>query len=355
MNTKTRTASVWIGIFAAVLSLLLGACSQPDPDAEQPPEDVVDPDVIPTPEAPDDPEDVAPTPIPDTTPEPDPSREVWVAVEAAGRLVRIDLDANEIVEVHETPGGPHNLVVAADGTVAAALYASTQLAIVRDGQLTFVELGGEPHDPKAIEDRFVVANEAGRRVDLVRRDGTHLASIDLRHQPHDLAITPDGRRAWVTLNRTDELALIDLDTPAVVDYVPTGQRPHDILVGPDGRIWVTDWGGGLHVFMPDGQLETSLELGAESHHLAFTPDGQGLWVTDHGTNDVFVVDAATAEIVDVLDVPGSPHHITITADGRLAAVADHTNGTVVIYDVASRQQVGVSPVGAGPHGVWAVP
>lgn len=280
---------------------------------------------------------------------------VWVAVEEAGTLVLVDLAASEVVRTHRTGDGPHNITVAADATVAAALYASTDLAIIRDGELHTVTLGGRPHDVKATDRWFVVANEAGRRIELVEHDGDRGARVGLRAQPHDLDVTADGDRAWVTLNGTDQLALVDLTTPQVAAYVPTGKRPHDIRIAPDGTIWITDWDGPVHVLGPDGEVETSIPLGVEAHHLAFTPGGEEAWVVDHATRKAYVVDTAARRVVAELQLTGSPHHVAITPDGVLAAIADHTNGALVVFDVARRERVATIPVGPGPHGVWALP
>lgn len=278
---------------------------------------------------------------------------VWVGVEDARRLVLVDLAAGEVRERHRTPGGPHNVTVADGGTAAAALYDGDHLALVRDGELALVELGGTPHDVKAVGSLLVVANEAARRLDFVR-GGKRVRSVRLEAEPHDLAIAPGGDVAWVTLNGTDELAVVDVGEGEVLRYVSTGERPHDVLFAPDGRLWVTDWRGPVHVFTRDGELDASIELGEEAHHLTFTPDGREVWVTDHGVNRVFVIQARTAEVVASLAVPGSPHHVAITADGELAAVADHDNGTLVVFDVQERRRVRTIEVGAGPHGVWAV-
>jgi YVTN family beta-propeller protein len=221
---------------------------------------------------------------------------------------------------------------------------------------TFDELGDTPHDVKATDDVFVVANEIGNRLDIVSLDGEHLTSLSLRAQPHDAAITPDGSTVWVTMNRTDELAVVDIEAAEVVTYVPTGQAPHNILFAPDGEtFWVTDWAGPVHAFTADGELLESIPAGHEAHHLAFTPDGAEVWVTDHHTNEVFVIDTETFEILAAIPVPGNPHHLQITGDGELAPVVDHTNGQLVVYDVATREEVATIPVGAGPHGVWNVP
>ncbi len=58
--------------------------------------------------------------------------------------------------------------------------------------------------------RFVVAKEAARRVELVDSAGRLGPRIQLRAEPHDLDLTPGGRATGVTLNGTDELALVDL-------------------------------------------------------------------------------------------------------------------------------------------------
>ncbi len=279
---------------------------------------------------------------------------VWVALESADQIALVDITKGKVLARHDTPGGPHNLTVASDGTAAAALYASDRLVLQRPGRTRFITLGGTPHDVKAAGALFVVANEAARRLDLVKGGG-RAASIELNAEPHDLAVAPGGTRAWVTLNGSDELAIVDLRARRVVRYVETGGRPHDILFAPDGRLWVTDWAGPVHVFDQRGRLRGVVELAEESHHLAFTPDGRQAWITDHGAQRVFIVDARRLRLVDSLRFPGGPHHVAITPDGTLAAVADHENGTVVVYEVKSRTRVRTVRVGAGPHGVWAVP
>ena len=296
-----------------------------------------------------------------TTQPPDPPDEqvkdpalVWVGVEDADELALVDVAKGKVVARRRTPGGPHNVTVASDGVAAAALYGSDRLALVRRRNVRLVDLGGTPHDVKATGGLFVVANEAARRVDLVR-GSERAGSIELKAEPHDLAIAPGGDKAWVTMNGTDELAVVDLRAQALVRYVKTGERPHDILFAPDGRLWVTDWAGPVHVFDRRGRLRGRVELGEESHHLTFTPDGRQAWITDHGASRVFVVDARRLELVDSLPVPGAPHHVAITPDGALAAVADHDNGTVVVYDVTRRARVRTVSVGSGPHGVWAAP
>ena len=328
-------------VVGSVAVLVLGGCP-----ADAPPEAEPSPATA---------EQDAPREALPPSPEPDEARVVWVGVEIGGRVVAVDLDAERTIEKIEVPGHPHNVTVAPDGTVAAALQRTGTIVLVRDGDTTTVELGASPHDVKSADAVFVVANEFGERVELVSTGGEILRSVPLRAQPHDVAVAPDGRYAWPSLNRTDDLAVVDLDGDDDVRYVSTGRSPHDLLFAPDGRLWVTDWSGPLHVLSPDGEVIDSISLGREAHHLTFTPDGSEAWVTDHAERAVFVVSTETFEVIEKLNLPGSPHHIAITPDGELAAVADHDSGTLVVFDVPSRDKVATIDVGTGPHGAWAAP
>jgi len=277
---------------------------------------------------------------------------VWVAIEGDGRSALVNVRTGRILRRVSTPGGPHNITVAGDGTAVVALWDTTRIAIIRH-RARFITVGGAPHDVKLRERLIVVANQGDARIDRVRLSGARLRSIPLRANPHDLAIAPGGRRAWVTLEGSDDLAVVDLEDRSV-RYVSTGVRPHDLLFAPDGRLWVTDWGGALHVFNGRRRIRT-IGFGGEAHHLAFTPDGQEGWITDEHRGRALVFSVRPVELIVSKDIPGRPHHVAITADGLWAVVADHVRGTLVVFNAATHRRVRIIRVGDGPHGVWAVP
>lgn len=277
---------------------------------------------------------------------------VWVALEGDDRVALVNVRTGNVLRRVSTPGGPHNITVAKDGTVVTALWGSDRIAIV-GRRARFVTLGGTPHDVKISGRMIVVANQGDARIDRVRLSGDRLPSIPLRADPHDLAISPNGRRAWVSLEGTDDIAIVNIRTRRV-GYLSTGVSPHDLLFAPDGRLWVTDWNGGLHVFR-GRELVRTIHYGRQAHHLAFTPDGEEAWTTDEAAERVFVLTVRPVDRVDSRTTPGAPHHVAVTADGRWVVVADHVRGTLVVFDADTHRRVAIIPIGKGPHGVWAVP
>jgi DNA-binding beta-propeller fold protein YncE len=275
-----------------------------------------------------------------------------VAAEDGRSVSRVDIQRGAVVLTVTVPGRPHNLAAVPGGGAVVSLPGEGRVVLIDAcGRRTPVRLGGSPHDVKVAGDTVVVANTVGARLDLVGKGGRRWGRIPLRARPHDLAVTPDGRGAWVSLEGSDQIAVVDLRARAAIRYLSTGRRPHDLLIGPDGRAWVTDWDGSLGVYAPLGRRLREVALGEEAHHLAFAPDGAQVWLTDSPGRLVFVVDARSLRLVARLPMEGAPHHLAIT--GGRGAVADNTNGTVVLLDVGSRRRVGQVRVGAGPHGLAA--
>lgn len=280
----------------------------------------------------------------------------WVALENDNRLALVDVREGRVVKKKRVAGGPHNLVASHSGrTVVAALWHAERVAIIRKGAVKHVYLGGAPHDVKIGGRRIVVANQGSNRLQLLSLRGKRRGKVMLRANPHDVAIAPNNYIAWATLEGDDALARVHLKKKKVLRYVSTAEDPHDILFSPGGHLWVTDWNGAVHVYSRKGKHLRSRALGDEAHHLAFTPDGRHVWITDHGAHRVFVIATKTLKVVRSFAINGAPHHVTITRGGARAVVADHDRGLLRVYSATRLERLLRVRVGKGPHGVWSVP
>lgn len=179
-------------------------------------------------------------------------------------------------------------------------------------------------------------------------------------RPHSVAFLPDGRRAAVTLQERDEIAVVDVAERRMLRTLPTGGREsHMIRLSPDGATaYVTSrlGKGTLSVVSLEGKgtEPVVVETGAGAEGLAVTPDGSEVWVLDRDAGRVSIVDARALEVVHRLDARPSPNRIEIAAEG-LAVVTNGTSSRQIVqylnlYDVATREHLHEVPLRGGePH------
>ena len=86
-------------------------------------------------------------------------------------------------------------------------------------------------------------------------------------QPVGLRVTADGAKAYVALGPANRVAVLDLASLEVKDYLLVGQR-----------VW----------------------------QLAFSPDGKFLYTTNGNSNDISVIDTATDEVTVSVPVGEQP-------------------------------------------------
>ncbi|MFE0455174.1 beta-propeller fold lactonase family protein [Streptomyces sp. NPDC058914] len=163
-------------------------------------------------------------------------------------------------------------------------------------------------------------------LDLVRCELS--GRIPAPYGAEEVAISPDGRRAYVAgmaLHRdsgaasrpTATMMVIDTATDDVVDRIPLDAPGCPIHIAPDGRILVglarTDQAGRpdngqLAVFSPDTHAPRfSVPAGQMPITIRTTPDGNRAFVANLRSGTVTVVDLASGEVQQILDIdPGDP-------------------------------------------------
>jgi len=144
-----------------------------------------------------------------------------------------------------------------------------------------------------------------------------------------MAISPDGRRLFVTCSGTDEVVLLATDTRAVVDRFPVGRRPHGVALSPDGgRLYVGLRGEDRVVALDPtrGNELATVSVGRSPCGLALDPEGKRLIVANAGSDDISLVDTATMTERVRLIAGREPYAVSVTADGTRAFVANRLAG-----------------------------
>lgn len=162
-------------------------------------------------------------------------------------------------------------------------------------------------------------------------------------KPHDSVFLPDGRHAIVTLETTDRLALVDVETLSVVSTLPIGagaREGHMITLSPDAtRVYV---GGRLEpgtvsvVHLNGETPPTVIPTGLGAEAIAVTPDDE-VWVLNQDANTISVIDPETLEILETFPSATQPRRLANLPGNRMAVVnGNSSTAGINIYDTATR-------------------
>lgn len=169
----------------------------------------------------------------------------------------------------------------------------------------------------------------------------------------------------VVLNKADdEAALVDPATYEVVDRLPTGVGPHEVAISPDGRLaYVSDYGrdtpGNTITVLDLADRQVTATYGlvnyTRPHGIAASADGSVLWVTAEGARAVLELDAATGRIRQVWRTGQNVSHmVAATPDESKLYVANIGSGSVSVID-RGNGSVTTVPTGAGAEGIAVSP
>jgi YVTN family beta-propeller protein len=92
-----------------------------------------------------------------------------------------------------------------------------------------------------------------------------------------------------------------------------------------------------------------------ANRLKFTPDGKLVFISDLGSSDLVVVDAANRKEVKRIKLGGGSAGILMQPDGARAYVAVGSDNGVAVIDLKTLEVAGHVTTGRRPDGLgWAV-
>ncbi len=159
---------------------------------------------------------------------------------------------------------------------------------------------------------------------------------------------------------SDQIALIDLDSMAVVRTYPTGGREgHMVRLSPDGsRAYVTSRlaEGTLSViFLDEDRPPVVIPTGPGAEGISVSPDGSEVWVANRQEEAISVVDTESLEVVARIDSRPFAGRVEIGPNGRAVAPNGGGGGQPVpqflrLFDVESRTMITEVPLRDGMPG-----
>jgi YVTN family beta-propeller protein len=133
--------------------------------------------------------------------------------------------------------------------------------------------------------------------------------------PFGIAITPDGKTAYVTNLVSNSVTPIDVATNMPGAEIKVGSGPEGIAITPDGRTAYVANSGRESVTPIDvatNKPGTEIKVGSRPEGIAITPDGKTAYDVNGGSNSVTPIDVATNTPGAEIKVGSFPFGIAIT-------------------------------------------
>ncbi len=221
------------------------------------------------------------------------------------------------------------------------------------------EIAVSPDGRRAVVTGYGNKAEPGRSLTVIDVPSLSVVrTIDLGEyrRPHGAAFLPDGRRVVVTAEANTAVEIVDVEAGAVERGIPTAQQgTHLVALAPGGaRAYTANIGSGTVtaidlVAMTASEPYPAIEA---CEAIAVTPDGKQVWTASLAQDRIIVLDAKTLAVVGDLAAAGRPIRITPAPDGRSMLVSNVDGSVVQLVDVATRTAAKIPlPPRSGPSAV----
>ena len=184
--------------------------------------------------------------------------------------------------------------------------------------------------------------------------------IRVGDQPQQIAITPDGKTAYVVNNYSQTVTPIATATNTAGPPIMVGDDPFPIAITPDGKtVYVGNIESGTVTPIATATNTAGPPIttgGLGPFAIAITPDGKTAYVVNRDSATVTPIATATNTAGPPITV-GRPEivSVAITPDGKTAYVAGFQPGTVTPIATATNIAGPPITVGSGPYGIAITP
>jgi YVTN family beta-propeller protein len=179
-------------------------------------------------------------------------------------------------------------------------------------------------------------------------------ALAINGTPFAVAMSPDGKHAYITDVANDRVSVLDVATRAVVGSILVGGAPSGIAIAADGRAYVVNSADGtVTVFdtATNNVVRPYVYVGSDPTGIAVNAAGTRVVVANSYEDSVSVIDTATWNVTRVV-VGDGPYGVAISGDRAL--ITNEFDDTVTVLDLTTNTVAATISVGDAPTGIAAV-
>ncbi len=229
-----------------------------------------------------------------------------------------------------------------------------EIAVSPDGRTAFVPIYGSSGVGKPGTDGHAMAI-----VDV--RAGKVTGTVDFGHgvRPHRPVYDAKRGVLYVTTELDKSVSVVDPTTLKVVGAIPTGQsESHMLVLSHDGRRGYTAnvGPGTVSVLDMDGRKTIAVvPVAGDVQRIAISNDDRMVFTSDQAQPRLAVIDTGTNKVSRWVTLPSVGYGTAVTKDGRYLLVTERETGKMAVVDLQQMSVVRTVDVGKGPVEVLVRP
>jgi YVTN family beta-propeller protein len=234
-----------------------------------------------------------------------------------------------------------------------------EVAISPDGRTAYVSNFGRYSVYPAGDTEHDKAGNTITVVDLVDRKVKATFDLGPHTGPHGMIVSHDGKLVWATTETPQAVLELDSATGKILHAWNTTQvRSHMIVAMPNEmKFYVTNTiSGSVSVIDKSTGEVKVISTGPGTEGIAISPDGKEVWAASRTDAKISIISTATDAIVASFPSGGkSPKRMEFTPDGAQVWVTNSGSGQTTVFDAHSRELIESLTTSKDPSGVSISP
>lgn len=154
---------------------------------------------------------------------------------------------------------------------------------------------------------------------------------------------PDPTKVVMIVDRdSNDIAFMDIATKKILGrtFLGNNVNPHMVMMSPDGRYVVTGGQRSNNAYIIDArtlELVKKIPVGISPEHLAFSPDGRFYYQGNPEDDSITVIDMQALKPIKTIEGLAEPLNITFTPDGQKAYIGNYGAHWVGVIDVTRHE------------------
>jgi YVTN family beta-propeller protein len=206
---------------------------------------------------------------------------------------------------------------------------------------------------------YITNNDAVSVIDTAT--GMVITKVKVGRYPSGVAVTPNGKTAYVANSGSNNVSVIDTSTNIVTATVDVGISPNGVAVNQVGtKVYVANkgysYGGTVSVIdTSNNNVIATVNVGGDCGEIAVNPVGTKVYVAHSWNDDISVIDTATNAVTDNFSVRRDYNNFALSPDGTKLYVAITDYDAVDVIDTATDTVIATVNVDNYPHEIVVNP